>query len=91
MDETARRLQVRAMIGRRFWYSTDFWGIFLAIPVTIVAINSKGELVAIGELGDNLIHEFRIQDHTELFNTETEANNEACRMNQQVVAGDANA
>ena len=82
MDETTRQLQAKAMIGRRFWYVTDFWETFCIIPVLVVDRNSKGELMTVWELGDGLTHSYNNIDPAELYRKRADAEKEARRRNK---------
>ena len=77
-----------AKFGRRYWYVTDFWEVFVPIPVVIVGKADTGRLLVKGDFCnyDNGIYEIRenmheVKEPAELYKKIEDARQEAARRN----------
>jgi hypothetical protein len=83
LEGIAKRLQAQSMLGREYWYVTDQWEKFFAIPVYVIDVDKRGVIKAIWELDDDLQTwpSFFIDDPAKLFKTRLEAEKIAIRKN----------
>ncbi len=65
------------LIGLQFWFITDIWEAFCAVPVTVKSVSDKGKITL--EWQDDIescLGEYQIIDLTQLYETRAEAERE---------------